>query len=134
MSARGKQVFISYARQDQDKVRALAGGLRQLGCQVWLDEALTGGMKWWDTILAHIQSSDIVVVAVSPSSLQSVAVSRESQYARSLGLALLPVIVEHVHFETLPAELAIVQAVDFVQSGMGGATAAVFSCPDRARA
>lgn len=112
------RLFISYARQDQPKVRPLTHGLRLLGHDVWLDEEdLRGGQEWWDTILGQIRDCDAMLVAVSPATLRSQACEREREYAAALGKPLLPVIVEQVLPDLFPPELAVIQAVDYTSSG-----------------
>jgi hypothetical protein len=112
MAGGSRQVFISYARSDAERVDALVKGLRQLRYDVWLDEELTGGQAWWDAILSQIRASSAVLVAVSPSALESVAVRQEYEYGHATGRPLLPVVVNAVRLETLPPLLAPLQVVD----------------------
>lgn len=49
MAGGSRQVFISYARSDAERVDTLVEGLRQLRYDAWVDEELTGGQAWWDT-------------------------------------------------------------------------------------
>jgi hypothetical protein len=46
MAGGSRQVFVSYARNDAERVDALVAGLRQLGYDAWLDKELTGGQAW----------------------------------------------------------------------------------------
>jgi hypothetical protein len=110
-----RQVFISYARSDGEQVDALVEGLRQLHYDAWVDEELTGGQAWWDTVLTQIRASSAVLVALSPASLESVAVRREYEYAHAVGRPLMPVVVGEVQLETLPSLLAPLQVVDYCQ-------------------
>lgn len=123
MAGGSRQVFISYARSDAERVGALVESLRQLRCDVWLDEELTGGQKWWDTVLAQIRTSSAVLVAVSLAALESVAVRREYEYGHAVGRPLLPVVVDRVRFETLPPLLAPLQVVDYCEPGTKAAFA-----------
>jgi hypothetical protein len=107
-------VFISYARESQDKVRSLAQDFGALGYQVWLDQELTGGQAWWDQILRKIQGCEVFAYALSPESLDSPACKREHTYASKLGKSLLPILVsEDVCIYLLPPAVAQVQYVDY---------------------
>jgi hypothetical protein len=123
MAGGSRQVFISYARRDALRVDELVEGLRQLHYDAWMDKELTGGQMWWDTILRQIRASDAVLVAISGAALESVAVRREYEYAHAVGRPLLPVVVDSVHFDTLPALLAPLQVVDYRQPGTTSAFA-----------
>jgi hypothetical protein len=113
MAGGSRQVFISYARRDAQRVDRLADGLRQLRYDIWMDKELTGGERWWDAILSHIRASSAVLVAVSLGALESVAVRREYEYGYAIGLPLLPVVVDTVPHETLPPLLAPLHLVDY---------------------
>jgi hypothetical protein len=67
MAGGSRQIFISYARSDAERVDALVEGLQQLRCGVWLDEELTGGQEWWDTVLSQIRASSAVLVGLARS-------------------------------------------------------------------
>jgi hypothetical protein len=115
MAGGSRQVFISYARSDAERVDELVEGLRQLRYDAWVDGELTGGQAWWDTVLSQIRASSAILVALSPASLESVAVRREYEYAHAVGRSLLPVVVDEVQLETLPSLLAPLQVVDYRQ-------------------
>jgi hypothetical protein len=125
MAGESRQVFISYARRDAERVGALVEGLRQLRYEAWLDEALIGGQAWWDEVLRQIRAGSAVLVAVSPAALDSVAVRREYEYGHAVGRPLLPVIVDTVLLKTLPSLLARIEVVDCRQPDMNSAFALV---------
>ena len=72
-------VFISYCRESQDIVEALAQDIVGLGHKVWLDRELAGGQAWWDQILGVIRECDVFLFALAPESLDSSACKREYQ-------------------------------------------------------
>lgn len=76
-------VFLSYAREDCDAVRALAGRLRADGVLVWLDhDNLLPGDEWRTVIDEAIESADFVVVCLSPrATTKTGEVQREIKYA-----------------------------------------------------
>jgi len=117
-SSEGRRAFISYARADRPRVGVLAQGLRRLHWQVWFDEALIGGQSWWDSILAEIRRSDVLVLALSKASLASEPVEQEVSYARALGVPVLPVVVGPVDAQPLPPELAGIQFVPFTEQSV----------------
>ena len=107
-------IFISYNREDEDKTKALVDDIEELGHTVWFDHELSGGQKWWDTILESIRNCDILVFALSVESLNSSACSLEYNYASKLGKTILPVLVgENVSINLLPPELSQIQFVDY---------------------
>jgi hypothetical protein len=112
---RPDNVFVSYARDDRDKIAALMDGLRSFGTSVWLDEALTGGQAWWEAILAEIRGCDVFVQTVSRASLDSEACASERRYASATGKPVLPVLIEPVAAEVLPSDLAAIQAVHYLE-------------------
>jgi hypothetical protein len=111
------QIFVSYTRQDESRVHPLANGLRLLRHEVWLDDELTGGQAWWDTILRRIRESDALLLALSPAALASQACQREMEYATSLGKPMLPVMVSQVLPELLSPDVAAIHIVDYTTPG-----------------
>jgi hypothetical protein len=59
-------VFISYAREDQTYARKLAEGLRQRGFEVWMDDRIDFGDRWWQTIVQAIRASAAFVIVMTP--------------------------------------------------------------------
>ncbi len=109
-------IFISYNREDEDKTKALVDDMQELGHTVWFDHDLSGGQKWWDTILESIRNCDILVFALSVESLNSSACSLEYDYASKLGKTILPVLMgEGVSINLLPPVLSQIQFVDYQQ-------------------
>ena len=108
-----QSVFVSYTRKDQARVTTLLGGLRRLGYEVWFDQELSGGQEWWETILGQIRGCHAVLLAVSPAGLESDACRAEIGYARQVGKAVLPVMVEPVLPALLPRDLAQLHLVDY---------------------
>jgi hypothetical protein len=117
-------VFISYSRSSLEMVKSLGDDLAALGHVVWFDQALTGGQRWWDTILDRIRASDIFACALSPESLDSTACGHELRYAAALGKPVLPIIVsDGVNPKLLPNPLAEIQLVDYRQPDKAAAFA-----------
>ena len=106
-------VFISYARDDRPAVETLRRHIETPKREVWLDEKLTGGQKWWDTILSRIRDCDVFLYALSLDSLDSRACQAELGYAQDLGRPILPVMVAPVAVQLAPRRIAEMQIVDY---------------------
>ena len=101
------KVFISYSRDSQDIVEELVQDLNDDGHETWFDQRLTGGQKWWDTILSEIRQCDIFAAALTPDSVEFPACQRELDYANLLQKPVLPVALsDQVHPEALAHGLA----------------------------
>lgn len=84
-------VFVSYSTRDGVAVNKLAQDLQDADEQVWIDQRLAGGEAWWRAILEQIRSCDVFIFALSQNSIQSKPCQAELDYARALGLPILPV-------------------------------------------
>jgi hypothetical protein len=107
-----KDIVISYAREDRGIVEDLAGTLRALGHHIWTDAGAHSGGRWWDEIVSHIRTCDVLLAVTSPASLVSNACSLERQYAMRLNKVLLPVLVAPVNMQSLPSEFATIHFFD----------------------
>jgi hypothetical protein len=112
------RIFISYARQDQAAVETLNADLQRARVQVWMDEELTGGESWWDTILEQIRACDLYIFALSPNSMRSRACKAELDYAMALRRPLLPVLVRDAVIQLAPPVIANTQMVDYRKRSM----------------
>lgn len=117
-----RQVFVSYSRDIEPTARAVVADMEALGCDVWFDQALSGGQAWWDQILRRIREADALVFLAAPASLSSAACTSEFRYALQLGKAVVPVLVaDGVSMGLLPPELARLQVVDYRHTDKGAA-------------
>ena len=61
-------VFLSYVREDQELVDALAFQLRKAGVDVWLDrDRIYPGIRWQHAIKAAIESGSYFIACFSSS-------------------------------------------------------------------
>ena len=111
------RTFISYARQDQAAVEALNADLERARVHVWMDEELTGGESWWDTILEQIRSCDLYIFALSPNSLRSRACKAELEYALAPNRPP-PAFVRDVAIQLAHPAIARTQMVDYRKRSM----------------
>lgn len=117
------EVFISYARRDDEVVKALVGDIKFLGKSVWIDTETPGGQQWWEQILANIQKCNVVIVAVSRQVIfDSPYCKAEWSYAKQLDKQILPVLVaDDLEVKLLPDELKEFQCVDYHEPQSKGA-------------
>ncbi len=72
------QIFISYARQDAERVLAIAHMLEEQGATVWRDaDRILGGQYYGEQIVHAIAHSKVVMLMCSPQAFQSDNVHRE---------------------------------------------------------
>lgn len=108
------RIFMSYSSLNRPRVRELVEALDDFAYDVWFDQDLTGGQKWWDHILAQIRDCDLFMFALSPAWLESRPCQLEFQYAQALGKNVLPVQIADV--EGYPrADVGAVQYVDYLK-------------------
>jgi hypothetical protein len=88
-------VFISYAREDQKRVAALAALLEEHGWSVFWDRRIPAGQTWRTSIGRGLHDARCVVVAWSRHSSESQWVIEEAEDAKGRGV-LVPVLLEDV--------------------------------------
>jgi cell division septation protein DedD len=105
------QLFISYSRKDIGFVRKLAADLEKAGYEVWWDLTdLRGGDDWLRVIPAAIESSDNIIVVLSPNSVISDWVKKEYTQALSSGKKIIPLMLAR---SSVPFALNTINYVDF---------------------
>jgi len=105
------QIFISYSRKDIGFVRKLAGDLEKAGYDVWWDLTdLRGGDDWPRVIPAAIESSQYVIVVLSPNSAISDWVEKEYTQALSLRKKIIPIMLTR---SSVPFALNTINYIDF---------------------
>lgn len=102
------QVFISYAAEDRERARTLAGALEARGWSVWWDRSIPPGMSFDEVIEAELSAAQCVVVLWSAASVRSRWVKAEAAEADARGL-LVPVLIEPC---TLPLGFRQIHAAD----------------------
>ncbi len=70
-------VFVSYSRKDQAYARKLANEFRRRDFEVWMDDRIDYGDRWWRTIVQAIRTCAAFVVVMTPDSERSEWVERE---------------------------------------------------------
>lgn len=102
------RLFVSYARVDKPICLQIVNTLSVH--EVWYDQRLYVGQRWWPEILRRLDWCEGFVYLLSPDSIASKACRDEYKLAKSLGKPVFPVLI---HDPTpLPPELANVQYAD----------------------
>ncbi|MGN6850544.1 MAG: TIR domain-containing protein [Sphingomicrobium sp.] len=89
------RLFLSYAREDVETARKLAGILTDTGQTVWWDRHVHGGANFSTEIERELKDADVVIVLWSPASLSSAWVQDEAAEGRDTG-RLVPVVLDSV--------------------------------------
>jgi formylglycine-generating enzyme required for sulfatase activity len=97
----GDHVFISYSRKDQTYARKLADDLRRHSVEVWIDDRIDYGDRWWRTIVQAIRASAAFVVVMTPDSEESEWVEREVQLALRERKPIFPLLLRGKEFPLL---------------------------------
>ena len=106
-------VFLSYAREDAERLAALRDELENLHPPLWYDARLAGGQEWWDEILRQIRGCDVFVLALTRASVRSEACRAEAEYAFATARPFLGVLVEDVDQTGLDERIRRRQHVPF---------------------
>lgn len=101
-------VFVSYASEDRETARKLAGVLELYGYSVWWDRKIIAGQTYDQVIERELEAARAVVVLWSKNSVASEWVKNEAAVAAERGV-LVPALIENVK---LPLEFRRRQTVD----------------------
>jgi tetratricopeptide (TPR) repeat protein len=78
-------VFLSYSRDDRERIRPLAAALERAGHEVWWDRHITGGEEFSGIIEEALNAAQVVVVAWTCASVKSAWVRDEAGAGRDSG-------------------------------------------------
>jgi len=84
------KIFLSYAREDVDAAKQLAGCIASAGHEVWWDRHIQGGSRFTNEIDRALKNAEAVVVLWSDTSVESAWVQDEAAEGRDTG-RLIPV-------------------------------------------
>ena len=75
-------LFLSYARNDLERIRPLAAALERAGHDVWWDRHIAGGQEFSGAIEQALADADAVIVCWSANSVGSAWVRDEAAAGR----------------------------------------------------
>ena len=108
------QVFMSYSEEDmaiQEKVRKR---LMREGVTVWVNTVdIPTAVDFQMAINRGIEKADNIVLLLSANSLASQYCQQELAYARRYNKRIIPVLVQSMDVALLPADLRMLQFIDF---------------------
>jgi tetratricopeptide (TPR) repeat protein/cellulose biosynthesis protein BcsQ len=96
-----KHVYISYSRKEQSYARSLAEVLRGRGFNVWIDDSINLGDRWWQMITQAIRDCAAFIVIMTPDSMESEWVEREVLMAQRESKPIFPLLLRGQGFPLL---------------------------------
>jgi TolB-like protein/Flp pilus assembly protein TadD len=116
-----EDVFVSYSRQDNDKVLELTSKLRSSGVRLWMDvRNIDGAAMWGEEIVNAVAKSKVLLLLVSRSSVASQNVVKEVLLASERKGHILPVDLEETEIPgSLKYALAGIQHIEYFRGDPG---------------
>lgn len=88
--------FVSYKRQDLDRIIPIMNLLRDSDIRLWYDRGIPGGAEWDKVIEDRLSKSHFVLLFTSQKAIDSKYVRREVKFADALDIPLLTILLEDV--------------------------------------
>ena len=109
------EVFVSYSRNDKDRVLELSGKLRAAGISLWLDTSgIDAATLWGEQIVNALESAKVLLLMVSESAVLSDNVAKEVMLVSERKGHILPVHLEPTQIpSSLKYQLAGIQHVEY---------------------
>jgi hypothetical protein len=111
------EVFISHSNLDQSFVTSLVEVMRRHGIPTWHSQTnIIGAQHWHDEIGDALKRCDWFVLILSPNSVNSVWVKRETLFALNdnrYADRIIPLLHQTCDFDQLSWTLSLLQMVDF---------------------
>jgi adenylate cyclase len=96
VSDQPSDVFVSYSREDQDRVFELAGKLRAAGVALWIDQgSLDAAAMWGQQIVEALDGAKVMLLMITPAAVRSDNVAKEVTLISERRGHILPVHLEH---------------------------------------
>lgn len=127
-------IFVSYARRDQNRVLPLVRALQDRGCRLWMDQSgIEGATLWSEEIVQAIRGARVVLFFASRAALGSPNVTREITLASEENKKILPVFLESAEIPpALRYHLAGIQHLQVEQLSTAAAQEAIQRALQRA--
>jgi TolB-like protein/Flp pilus assembly protein TadD len=113
--AQAGDVFVSYSREDKDRVLDLTAKLRAAGVPLWMDvSGIDGATMWGEEIVNALEKSKVLLLLVTESAVRSPNVAKEVVLASERKSHILPVHLEPTQIPPgLKYPLAGIQHIEF---------------------
>ena len=113
------EVFLSYSRDDHDRVLDLAEKLRAAGVSMWIDTgAIDAASLWSEQIVNALESAKVLLLVVTESAVHSDNVAKEVMLVSERKGHILPVYLEPTVIPpALRYQLAGIQHVEYFKGG-----------------
>ncbi len=98
-------IFISYSRSDKHYAERIADKLKLGGLEVWWDTSLLAGDDWDIMLDEAIKQSLAMVVVLTDNAIESHWVTYEWVMASTLGIRVIPLMVEEVDIKSIHRKL-----------------------------
>lgn len=87
-------IFLSYAHHDATIAQKVYDTLTKKGMNVWLDRSeIQLGDRWVEKLQDALETTQILVLLMSPASMQSSSIAQEYQYFIQQNKLLVPVLI-----------------------------------------
>src|SRR5687767_1454069 len=133
LMAEPEDVFVSYSRQDNEKVQALTSKLRSAGVRLWMDvRNIDGAAMWGEEIVNAVAKSKVLLLLVSKTSVTSQNVVKEVLLASERKGHILPVDLEPTEIPgSLKYALAGIQHIEYFRGDPDDSMKAVLRSLER---
>ncbi len=110
-------VFISYSRDDKDRVLALATELRSAGISLWIDQGgIDAAAMWSEEIVNALENAKVLMLMITERAVNSHNVIKEVTLASERKGHILPVHLEPTRIpQGLKYPLAGIQHIEYFQ-------------------
>ncbi|HZK75784.1 MAG TPA: TIR domain-containing protein [Candidatus Kapabacteria bacterium] len=114
-------VFISYSREDKDRVTELANKLREAGVSLWIDQGgIDGAAMWSEEIVNALDNAKVLLLMITERSVTSHNVVKEVTLASERKGHILPIHLEPTRIPAaLKYPLAGIQHIEYFQGDPG---------------
>ncbi len=89
-----KYIFVSYAHKDSRKVLPIIDVLSERGFRVWYDAGIEAGTEWPEYIEEHLKNAEVILVFMTPETIESKNCRNEINFALDLNKEILVVYLE----------------------------------------
>lgn len=114
MPSEKPRIFFCYARTDSEFVLRLAKHLRSTGASIWIDQLdVPAGQRWDRVTQQALETSERLLVILSPQSIASENVMDEVNYALEEKKEVLPILYRECD---VPYRLRRFQYIDFTKN------------------